>query len=147
MTLKIIRRRLLVILAACVAFVPSGPGRAGNEMPEIAAKYEDLVIRANDLARKLTPILDGSSKDLRPWIDGDGYKELVSFAGETERIARAMTDFEKTAKIGAKLTRLGAALKSNLADLSMAKRPGRTKYVLKETYQLLKQFEEIKVTY
>jgi hypothetical protein len=145
MALNITRRHMLTVLAASVAFLPVVSGIAQDEVQALAAEQKQLADQANTLARELIPALDGSNKDFRPWIEGSGYKKLVGFTGETERLAQAMTDVEKTAEIGAKLTRLGAALKKNLADLHMLrKRPGRTKYALEDTYRLLTQFEEIK---
>jgi len=146
MTLNITRRRMLPVLAASVAFLPAVSVIADDEVQAlVVASQKHLVYQADVLARELIPALDGSSKDIEPWIEGSGYKMLASFTGETERLARVMTEVEKTAETGAKLNRLGATLKKNLADLRMLrKRPGRAKYTLKETYRLLMQVGEIK---
>jgi hypothetical protein len=146
MTLNITRRRMLPVLAASVAFLPAVSVVAEDEVQAlVVASQKHLVYQADVLARELIPALDGSSKDIEPWIEGSGYKTLASFTGETEKLARVMMDLEKAAENGAKLSRLGAALNKNLADLRvLRKRPGRAKKTLQETYRLLAQFGEIK---
>ena len=111
MTLHISRRCILAVLAASVAFLPAVPGHAGDELQELVAKQEYLVDQANKLSHELLPALDGSSKDFRQWIEGDGYKRLVGFTGETERLARTMMENGDTIKVGEQLNRLGEVLR------------------------------------
>ena len=147
MTLHISRRCILAVLAASVAFLPAVPGHAGDELQELVAKQEYLVDQANKLSHELLPALDGSSKDFRQWIEGDGYKRLVGFTGETERLARTMMENGDTIKVGEQLNRLGEVLKKKVPTLPNFDGEERTRAALKEIFSVLGQFEEIAFYY
>jgi len=138
---------MMVAIATSAALLSAVPGRAGSDVEELAAKKDRLVDLASNLARELIPMLKGSSKDFRPWIVGDGYKRLVGLNGETERLAKAMLDNDKTMKVGENLNRLDTALKRKVTALPKVDGEIQTRDALKAIYQLLRQFEEIKVTY
>ena len=148
MALFITRRRMMAAVATSAALLSAVPGRAGSDAEELAAKKDRLVDLASNLARQLySPFGSADVDALRPWIDGSGYKQLVSFTVETERLAPAMMDNKETAETGERLNQLGRSLRKNVTILGEADMlplhyaPARE--ILKKIYEILTRFEKI----
>ena len=148
MALFITRRRMMAAVATSAALLSAVPARAGSDAEELTAKKDRLVDLASNLAHQLySPFGSLNDGALRPWIDGSGYKQLVSFTVETERLAQAMVDNRETAETGERLKQLGRGLRKNVTILGEADMlpihyaPARE--ILKEIYAILTRFEKI----